>query len=765
MKHSLNLAPLLLVSVFATSSPAQDRAPSPPIDRVHGIDHSVMHYQTQAGSLWARGQQYKVSFDAAGATYIPVFGKRQPHNVPHALSPDLVTLGGETLSFEHAAPAVRDGDRVEIDRGAFIEAYDLTPQALEQTFVFSSLPRGGDLVLHIPVSSEFEGVESAAGFEFRGEFGQVTFGRATAVDARGRRQTADMKLENGAITIELDASFLATAALPLVIDPVVSTFVINGWSNSNDYYSDAAYDPTYHQWLVVFEENNSGADSDVFVTVLDDAGSVGGGFYLDLSSDSWESVHCADNAQAHQWLIVATVISGPSQTIQGFQFDSAIPGGHQFLIANYLFNPPVFPVVGGDPAIGSGPTRCCVAYARAFSATDWNIEAVLVDPNGNVSSEIGLSTSFNTIDTSPAISKSNDHNEWMIAWQRNNGTSNLADIWGGRIRRDGVVTAPPFQITNYPREERSPSVSSPLHGTLRFLVAWQAVATTSGLHDIVASLIEGSTLLDTIDLYYSDESSIDEVSPSVDSDGQHFLVSRSDGIPQSFDILVTDLYVLGNTLGVAQHAVQLSSGSDSDNSRVVSAASSGSSDPSLKHRFLVTWNSGPPGGWADINGGLVDTIEGGGTTPFCFGDELFLCPCGPPGATGHGCRNSVNPQGALLTASGYSSPSNDSLVLRVEGVPATALCVFFQGTAPVLPTVFGDGIRCVGGSLIRLRTVPASGGAVSIPRPGDPPISTLGAVPPSGGTRYHQVWYRDPASFCTPATYNISNGMIVVWAP
>jgi hypothetical protein len=177
----------------------------------------------------------------------------------------------------------------------------------------------------------------------------------------------------------------------------------------------------------------------------------------------------------------------------------------------------------------------------------------------------------------------------------------------------------------------------------------------------------------------------------------------------------------------------------------------------------MTWNSGPPGGWADINGGFVDTIDGGGQTPFCFGD-IGSCPC-THGAAGHGCGNSANSQGALLTASGYSAPSNDSLVLSVWGVPATALCVFFQGTSAISHTVFGDGSRCVGGTLIRLRNVPASGGAASIPGPSDPPIHTMGAVPSTGGTRYHQVWYRDPANYCLPATYNISNGMIVVWAP
>ena len=33
-----------------------------------------------------------------------------------------------------------------------------------------------------------------------------------------------------------------------------------------------------------------------------------------------------------------------------------------------------------------------------------------------------------------------------------------------------------------------------------------------------------------------------------------------------------------------------------------------------------------------------------------------------------------------------------------------------------------------------------------------------------GSIRYYQAWYRDPApSYCNAATYNLSNGVRVVW--
>jgi len=31
------------------------------------------------------------------------------------------------------------------------------------------------------------------------------------------------------------------------------------------------------------------------------------------------------------------------------------------------------------------------------------------------------------------------------------------------------------------------------------------------------------------------------------------------------------------------------------------------------------------------------------------------------------------------------------------------------------------------------------------------------------GTRTYQVWYRNAAAFCTASTFNLSNGVSIVW--
>jgi hypothetical protein len=94
-----------------------------------------------------------------------------------------------------------------------------------------------------------------------------------------------------------------------------------------------------------------------------------------------------------------------------------------------------------------------------------------------------------------------------------------------------------------------------------------------------------------------------------------------------------------------------------------------------------------------------------GAPAYCFGDgsTATACPCGNFGAPGAGCNNSLGNGGASLSSNGLASISNDSVWMMQTNELSTALSIFLQGTSN-LPSgvVFGDGVRCVGGSLKRL---------------------------------------------------------------
>jgi hypothetical protein len=172
---------------------------------------------------------------------------------------------------------------------------------------------------------------------------------------------------------------------------------------------------------------------------------------------------------------------------------------------------------------------------------------------------------------------------------------------------------------------------------------------------------------------------------------------------------------------------------------------------------------GLPGLWlvrADCN----DTT---GTT-VCEG-TMALCPCGNGGAPGNGCGNSFNADGANLIATGNAvlGAGNDTLVLHASGMSAASApswVTFAQASTLATAFTFGDGISCLGGSLIRLGTRPIVGGASSFGHNvgSDPDISVQGLIN-APGTRHYQAVYRNAMPFCTADTFNITNGVSIVW--
>jgi hypothetical protein len=752
-------------SSFVPTEPASIRASA--------IDHSHMYYSAPGdGSLWARGQSYKASFDSSGATYYPAFGKRQPHNVPHALSPDAVTVGGTSLCFERGATAVQTGDRVDIDRGSFTEAYELAPQSVEQMFVFRSLPQSGELVVHIPIASELASTETSEGLEFRGELGRVTYGRATAIDASGRRIVADTHLENGSIAIRVDAGFIAGATFPLVIDPLVGTSVLVDGTVLDTFAPDVAWEPTQQQWIVVYEETFAGnTDTDVYAVTFTNTGTPIGTVYVDLTTTAWSNPRVANLAAAQQFLVVSEITSTTPHTIMGLTIQ---PMGSyyllslQFVIASSATNAMVHPDVGGDP-FPQQPSYYCVVYEEDAGGNNDRIAVRLVTSFATLVGTGPMYMAHQPLspDYTPSISKSDDSSEWLVAWVRWSSISH-GDIWAAHVRYDGSLMDGPFAVTGGFAFDGSPAASSPLHGTQRSAIAYVSKPTPTGNYDIMVAALDGTNVLQIADLTAMENTgnqSADQIEPAIDSDGRHFLVQYSEYDPNyvAYNVFVSDLYLSDTQLGLSESHVTLWPGGLNEHDSRVSAAHDLNAS---SHRFFTVYDLILVPGNHDVRGQLFDVLEGGTASPFCFGDGSgAACPCGNNGAPGQGCANSVDSAGGLLTASGTASTLDDSLVLQASNMPGNATCVFLQGTTAGSPVLFGDGLRCVGGTLIRLAVETASGGSASYPNAGDLPVSVKGAVPTNGGLRAYQAWYRDNnATFCTSATYNISSGVIVNWA-
>lgn len=69
---------------------------------------------------------------------------------------------------------------------------------------------------------------------------------------------------------------------------------------------------------------------------------------------------------------------------------------------------------------------------------------------------------------------------------------------------------------------------------------------------------------------------------------------------------------------------------------------------------------------------------------------------------------------------------------------------------------FGDAASCPCGN---------GGGASSYPASGDLPVSVRGGITQAGQQRHYQAWYRNAAAYCTPSTFNLTNGFSATWQP
>ena len=153
-------------------------------------------------------------------------------------------------------------------------------------------------------------------------------------------------------------------------------------------------------------------------------------------------------------------------------------------------------------------------------------------------------------------------------------------------------------------------------------------------------------------------------------------------------------------------------------------------------------------------------------TSYCSGDGSgTACACGNFGDPGHGCANGTFSQGAELTAVGLSpSISGATLQLRVSRATPGQAGLFFQGTQSVNGTsgvVFGDGLRCAGGSVTRLQVRTANSFGIASTSIN---VAAVGGVS-AGQTRRYQWWYRDPAGSPCGGGFNTSNGLTITWQP
>ncbi|HND55636.1 MAG TPA: hypothetical protein PLV92_24645, partial [Pirellulaceae bacterium] len=164
---------------------------------------------------------------------------------------------------------------------------------------------------------------------------------------------------------------------------------------------------------------------------------------------SWSPVTSGTTAHLNRVRYVGTAASG--------QFIAVGNSGAAFSSAT-----------GNAPwtSLNSGTTNALYDVA----ANDTRIAYRLVNSAAQVSTNVAfMATVPLAPDTTPSISKSNDANEWTIAWTRSDPLYH-GDIYAAHVRFDGLLNDGPFGVTSFGLGfDVLPAASSPQHGTRRSL--------------------------------------------------------------------------------------------------------------------------------------------------------------------------------------------------------------------------------------------------------------------------------------------------------
>lgn len=626
MKNGVPAATDLVVPTEQSQRPlpAADQAV---VDAVKGsiaqqfADPNFVAFDTSAdGTFWAVGRNYKAAFGADGWRFIGQPAPTAPGLQPIEMRLTNASVGGSALAL--AAPQlVRDERHVEYRYGSVVEELDIAGRGVEQTFTFTSLPQRGELVLQVAANTALEGTNTADGVTFRGEFDEVTYSQAIAIDANGVQVAAPTALVDGKLEIRVPADFVAHAALPLRVDPWLSAVQI--YSSTNDVGDpDIAWDETGQVWAVCFMRYFGGADWDCYVQRCSQGNPmtlVGGLTTIDGSSISWQRPRIANLGVYSEFMVVCqTSDSTTPWKIQGrIMGNSGVIVTPQFLIHSSGVDE-LHPDIGGDSY--APPTYFTVVWEHAFSATDHDIYARQIDASGNLRGTSPIFVQTNTTNQSwPSISKSDGGGpsttqRYGIVYQQTFGAGD-EDTYGAMLTWDGnFVTVGgnnTFAVNGSGYNDVFPQVSSPTladNNGFRYLLA-VAERNNFGNGDIQATCFDFNGAFRA-----SDDVNLLELSlirqpwtqyrPSVDSDGYRFVVGyhevyNNNPTVNDLDTRVTTLALNSSGLLFAEEAgVALGFSGNREFNMQVASRYAGTGSYSLNFNTCNDRDGIPSGGFA-----------------------------------------------------------------------------------------------------------------------------------------------------------------------
>lgn len=368
--------------------------------------------------LWARGSNWKLNVRPDGAAFYPLRAGMDRHR-PLSFAAPTVTIDAEPLAAPTAIERVEDGSLV-VDRGTFREHWALATDRVEQSFEFAALPRAGELLIELPIATEWEYRGRDGGLLFTDpEFGALRYGDVVTRDAAGRSIATASEYAGDRIRLRVPAGFVAAATFPIVVDPVLEYLVIESGANFHVADASSTYDPVTDRFLVVFATSVEvyQGDSDVFGFYLDGDGNVIGQLALELTTHAGFEPSAAFLAHTRHFPVAYHSISPLGVNSIRIRFLET---------ANVAAGPPMTVKSGdycGAPRV-AGSTR--LGVVKAFVVFS---EGNFLNPHAKLTgvaiSNLGVMSGFVTIDSGGVFHRydvtvsDGPHGRWTAVWTDN----------------------------------------------------------------------------------------------------------------------------------------------------------------------------------------------------------------------------------------------------------------------------------------------------------------------------------------------------------
>jgi hypothetical protein len=426
-----------------------------------------------AYGTWAASDDYKVSFHD-GMEFVPYLGGSYP--VTQKLRWRTTSAKVGEVELITGAPVHEHSDyRYEYRFGPLTEAYDVLAPGLEQTFVLTQRPSVGDLVIRGAVDSLLQSRTVAAAHQaltFVDADGHaiVEYGRAFAYDRNGSRVDITTAYADGVVTLTVPGGWLATAALPIVVDPLLTRVSVTTWTGAFGEVEgvDVARDDvaTTANVMFAYVRRASATDSDLYLRLTNDSFSGNAVVFSDITTQ-WDTdqVSCCFVGGVDRFAAVfrrffpASIptlsqirckLHNSGSTTPSTNVGALVPGSG---LNDWR------PDVGGIEGFSTG-SNAYVVFQREDNGVGTNflntsaskVYGGLLDastPNGTFAPPIELSPSSLSDSERPSVTKNAAGGtafSWVCVFQRitSLSTTDDWDLIGKRIAQDGSVSTGTF---------------------------------------------------------------------------------------------------------------------------------------------------------------------------------------------------------------------------------------------------------------------------------------------------------------------------------